>query len=85
MEHVEVKDKLKQIIKNNLKYESKDDDCSLFDEFAAYELLYIVSPIENMFNISIASIIMDSDYTVMSINNLSRKIMEIIDDKSCDN
>lgn len=69
--------KLIEIIENAINYKIYDKDKNFFDDLPAYNLLYIVEPIEKVFRIPISDIVMYSDYNVMSVNNLAQKIFNI--------
>lgn len=85
MEIEEVKDKLAVIIRDKLHYEILDYNINLFDKFAAYDLLYIVDPLEDTFDIDVDFIITNSDHNIMTINNLAHKILEYSNAKGSNN
>lgn len=82
MESEKVRELLRTIIEEHLGLKIDDMDKNLFDDFAAYELLYIVEPIEDIFRIPIAQLLEGSDYSVMTVNNLAEKIGAILNDKA---
>lgn len=71
------------LIKKYLNYDIENCNENLFDIFPAYELLYLVNPIEEYFGIDIAYIISNADHNVMSVNGISKKIAEFYDEKNC--
>ena len=75
--------KVQLLIKNHLNYDIENWNENLFDIFPAYELLYLVNPIEEYFGIDIVSIISNTDHNVMSVNGISEKIAEFYDGKNC--
>lgn len=75
--------KVQLLIKNHLNYDIENWNENLFDIFPAYELLYLVNPIEEYFGIDIVSIISNTDHNVMSVNGISKKIAEFYDGKNC--
>ena len=75
--------KVQLLIKNHLNYDIENWNENLFDIFPAYELLYLVNPIEEYFGIDIVSIISNTDHNVMSVNVISKKIAEFYDGKNC--
>lgn len=77
--------KLKKIIRDNLNYDVQDENKNLFDEFAAYDLLYIIDSIESTFGITIGNIINNCDHSIMSVNNLAQRISKCRNDKNGNN
>ena len=71
------------LIKKYLNYDIENWDENLFDIFPAYELLYLVNPIEEYFGIDIVNIISNADHNVMSVNGISKKIAEFYNEKNC--
>ena len=53
-----------------------EDDNNLLDEMAAYDLLYLVEPIEKTFGLSIKILLKNSDYRIMTVNELANRIWE---------
>lgn len=82
MESEKIKELLQTIIENHMGLKVRDMDKNLFDDFAAYELLYIVEPIEDTFQIPIAQLLEGSGYSVMTVNNLAEKIGAVLNDKT---
>lgn len=73
---------IQRIIKKHLNYNIENWNENLFDIFPAYELLYLVNPIEEYFGIDVINIISNTDHNVMSINGISEKIAEYYDKKN---
>ena len=73
---------IQRIIKKHLNYNIENWNKNLFDIFPAYELLYLVNPIEEYFGIDVINIISNTDHNVMSINGISEKIAENYDKKN---
>ena len=73
---------IQRIIKKHLNYNIVNWNKNLFDIFPAYELLYLVNPIEEYFGIDVINIISNTDHNVMSINGISEKIAEYYDKKN---
>ena len=73
---------IQRIIKKHLNYNIENWKKNLFDIFPAYELLYLVNPIEEYFGIDVINIISNTDHNVMSINGISEKIAEYYDKKN---
>lgn len=79
-----IKQSIVNIIKESLDYNVKNFDENLFDIFPAYELLYLINPIEKTFGIDIKNIILNEDHNVMSVDGISKKILELQNGKDCD-
>lgn len=73
---------IQRIIKKHLNYNIENWNKNLFDIFPAYELLYLVNPIEEYFGIDVINIISNTDHNVMSINGILEKIAEYYDKKN---
>ena len=73
---------IQRIIKKHLNYNIENWNKNLFDIFPAYELLYLVNPIEEYFGIDVINIISNTDHNVMSINGISEKIAEYYDKRN---
>lgn len=76
-----IRQKLNEMIMYHFKLEL-DGEKNILDEVPAYHLLYLVKPIEEIFQISMQELFENSDDSMMTINALTEKIWKVQHDKN---
>lgn len=78
MEIKNIENQLKQIVCDILNVENYDVMKNLLGPMGAYELLYVIDYIENIYGITAKKLFEDLCYTEMTIKALSNKIEGIL-------
>lgn len=76
-----IKKEVMEIFKETIQYQIIDENENFFDTSSAYDMLYIVDPIENKFNIKFEDVILNKSHDLMTLENLSESIFKAI--KKC--
>lgn len=74
----DIKTMLINIVQDTLKVKVNDASENLFDLFSAHDLLNLINPIEASFKINFFEIIINGDHSVMSVDNITQRIKEIL-------
>ncbi|HBG8283037.1 TPA: hypothetical protein ACGL02_000884 [Streptococcus agalactiae] len=70
----DIKKFIRELLKDYSNCEAFSDETNLFDIIPVYDLLYILNPIEKKYLVDFSQIILDNDYNIMTIENLSNEI-----------
>ena len=81
----EIKSFIKGLLKDYSIHKSFKDNTNIFDVIPVYNVLYIVNPIQEKYGIDFGEIIRENDYTVMSLDSLSKVIAEKVNNASSNN
>lgn len=74
----DIKKFIRELLKDYSNCEAFSDETNLFDIIPVYDLLYILNPIEKKYLVDFSQIILDNDYNIMTIENLSNEIAKKI-------
>ncbi|MNW43745.1 hypothetical protein D3C74_209560 [compost metagenome] len=71
---IDIERNIVEIIRNITNKSIKDRTTNLFEDIDVFEILYILVELERKMHITMGDLFENSDYTVMTIENLTEKI-----------